>query len=112
MLLIIKKLFNLNDTVILFYIILFKLFFIFILLIFFKNIILFDIKIIELHAKLNPLKINYCHFNFIIIIIINILKMPLLSIVAIALKIDEDVVQDNDIILVVAYVVQTYYIGQ
>ena len=74
----------------------------------FKNIILFDIKIIELHAKLKLLKINYCHFNFIIIIIINLLKMPLLSIVAITLKFDEDAVQDNDIILVVAYVMQTY----
>ena len=73
-------------------------FLIFILLIFFKNIILFDIKIIELHVKLNLLKINYSHFNFIIIIIINLLKMTLLSTVAIALKIDEDVVQDNDII--------------
>ena len=33
------------------------------LLIFLKNIILFDIKIIEFHAKLNLLKMNYCHFR-------------------------------------------------
>ena len=103
MILIIKKLFILIYIIILFYIILFKLFLIFILLIFFKIIILFDIKIIELHAKLNLLKINYYHFKFIIIIIINLLKMTMLGTVAIALKIDEDV-QDNDIIRVVAYV--------